>query len=232
MLEFIKSWSVNIVVLVMFIVISEMLLPKGRMKKYANLVTGTILVIAVIEPVTGLFGKPFDFSHSQAAASGRIDKKEIEAASLLLEEEQIKQTIRLYRDRLIEQIEYQAQEVEGVKDVKADVIINEDFNSPSFGEIKRIYIEAEVSGEPEGRSGQDDRGGSTATSGGRSASGGKPDTVSIPGIREVDRIKIGDLSIMQAEQLIDKRVEERLSERITNVFGVSREHIIITQVAG
>ena len=194
MLEFIRNWTVNIVVLVMFIVITEMLLPKGRMKKYANLVTGTILVIAVIEPVTGLFGKPFDFSHSQAAASGRIDKKEIEAASLLLEEEQIKQTIRLYRDRLIEQIEYQAQEVEGVKDVKADVIINEDFNSPSFGEIKRIYIEAEVSGEPEGRSGGSGAGrhGNQRRKVRRQR---KPDMSAFPVSWEVDRTKIRAWSI-------------------------------------
>lgn len=232
MLEFIKSWSVNIVVLVMFIVISEMLLPKGRMKKYVNLVTGTILVIAIIEPVTGLFGKPFDFSHYQTAAAGRIDKKEIEAASIMFEEEQIKQTVRLYRDRLIEQIEYQAREVEGVKDAKADVILNEDHDSPLFGEIKRIYIEAEVGGEPEDRSGQDDRGGSVASGKSRSANGEKPDPVSIPGIREIDRIKVGNQVNLPVEKVIDMKVEEKLSERIENVFGISREQIIITQVAG
>ena len=30
---------------------------KRQMKKYANLLTGAVLVIAIIEPVTGLFGK-------------------------------------------------------------------------------------------------------------------------------------------------------------------------------
>ncbi|HEY8348583.1 MAG TPA: stage III sporulation protein AF [Clostridiales bacterium] len=231
MLEFIKNWTANIVVLVLFIVITEMLLPKGKVKKYANLMTGTILIIAIIEPVTGLFGKSFDFTFSQAVTAGSIDKKEIEKAGRMFEEEQVRQTIRLYRNRIIEQIEHQAREVEGVKDAKADVIINEDSSSPSFGEIKRIYIEAEVEGGPAGHNSTDNQDGSGAFGGSVPANDGAPDVVMVPGIREVERIRIGGLDGMKRKASVDRRLEERLSERIANAFGVNREHIIITQVA-
>ncbi|NLP06796.1 MAG: stage III sporulation protein AF [Clostridiaceae bacterium] len=229
MLEFVKNWTVNIVILVLFIVITEMLLPKGKMRKYANLMTGTILVIAIIEPVTGLFGKPFDFSSSQTMAASAIDRKEIEKAGMLFEEEQIKQTVRLYRKRIIEQIEHQAQEVDGVEKAKADVIINEDYNSASFGEIKRIYIEAETDAADHRDAGDRD---SREIPAGKSSSDTEDlNLIKTPGIRKIDPVKIGDRRSMPEGTTIDKKLQEKLSERITNVFGVSREHIIITQVA-
>lgn len=230
MLEFIKNWTVNIVVLVLFIVITEMLLPKGRVRKYANLMTGTILIIAIIEPVTGLFGKSFDFTFSQVVTAGSIDKKEIEKAGRMLEEEQVKQTIRLYRNRIIEQTEHQAREVEGVKDAKADVIINEDSSSPSFGEIKRIYIEAEVEDGPVGHGSPDSQDGSGASVGSMPANDEDTDPVRITGIREVQRIRIGDQDGVQRKSAVDSKLEEQLAERIANAFGVSREQIVITRV--
>lgn len=230
MLDFIKNWTVDIVILALFIVVTEMLLPKGRMKKYANLLTGAVLVIAIIEPVTGLFGKTFDFSYSHVAAAGSIDKKEIEKASLLFEEEQVKQTIRLYRKRVIEQIEHQAREVEGVKNARADVIINEDPGSPSFGEIKRIYIEAEISSDTGGDSSAYGRNGSGMPDGSGPSYDANPDLIRTPGIRDVEKIKIGSQDSRSAGTAIDRRLEERLSGHIADVFGINCENIIITQV--
>ena len=44
MIEFIKNWVVNTVTIVMLIILIEMLIPSGKMKKIVNLVTGFILV--------------------------------------------------------------------------------------------------------------------------------------------------------------------------------------------
>jgi len=227
-IEFIKNWTVNIVVLVLFIVITEMLLPRGKMKKYANLMTGTILVIAIIEPVTGLFGKAFDFSYSQAVTAGSIDKREIEKASRMFGEEQIRQTIRLYRNRIIEQIEYQAREVDGVYDAKADVIINEDWNSPGFGEIRRVYIEVE--GDPDEPAAPHNRGIRKSGSIGAAGDGGA-DMIMIPDVREVERIRIGDPGSIPERTVPDRELEEKITERISDVFGLNRENIVITQFA-
>ena len=144
MLEFLKAWAINIVTIVLFVVMIEILLPRSKMKKYVSLLTSTILMIAIINPIIGLFGQKFDFSLSQMSTARNLDKREIENASKLLEEEQIKQTIELYRNRITEQISQSAREVEGVKDAQADIIINEDYESANFGEIKRVYIMAVV----------------------------------------------------------------------------------------
>ena len=141
MIEFIKQWVINIVALVLFIVMFEMLLPTGKMKKYINLVTGTILIIAIISPLTGLLGKNTDITALQVSNSNNLDRLEVEKDSKVLEKEQMKQIVDVYRDKIIEQLEQNAEEVEGVKQAYADVIFNEDYNSKNFGEIKRAYIE-------------------------------------------------------------------------------------------
>jgi stage III sporulation protein AF len=242
MLDFLKDWTINIVMLVLFIVIIEMLLPKGKMKKYVNLLTGTILIIVIIEPITGLFGKNFDFAASQAMASGNIDKKEIEKAGKLLEEEQLKQTLELYRKRIIEQITLSAEEVEGVKEAQADVIINEDPGSEYFGEIKRIYINAVMEGKDQ------DADGSTAdmksaSKGGTAPDGEDTNTGSIPSekddigkeaaitVERVENIKVGGLTWNDPDSVVyDAGLNRRLSDRIGEVFGVESENIIIKQI--
>lgn len=209
MLDFIKSWSINIVMLVLFIVIIEMLLPRGRMKKYVNLLTGTILIIAIIEPVIGLFGRSFDFTAVQTSTAGSISKKEIEKAGRLLEEEQLRQTVELYRRRIIEQIEQSAMEVEGVNAAEADVIINEDQDSEYFGEIKRIYINAVVEGK------------------GNVGSNGKSSIK----VEKVESIKTDKAAGGSSDSTVyDSGLNRRLTDRIGGIFGVDRENIIIKQM--
>ena len=140
MIGFIKQWVVNIVALALFIVIVEMLVPAGEIKKFIRLVTGTILVIAIISPLTELYGKGIDIGGLQMSNSMDLDKLQIEKESKLLEEEQMKQTVEVYRQKITEQIELAAMEDEKVKEARADIIFNEDYNSKDFGEIKRIYL--------------------------------------------------------------------------------------------
>ena len=223
MLDFLKEWTINIVMLVLFIVIIEMLLPRGKMKKYVNLLTGTILIIVIIEPITGLFGKNFDFAAAQTAAASNIDKREIEKAGKLLEDEQLRQTIELYRSRIIEQITLSAREVDGVKDAQADIIINEDRDSENFGEIKRIYINAVIENAAEG-----------ASSGTSGVNGGKGNIA----VKKIDSIKVAGQAGSDSDNVADGTgsvvydagLDERLKNRIGDVFGVHRENIIIKQI--
>lgn len=140
MVDFLKSWVLNIITLVIFIVLLEILIPSGKIKKFINLTSGFILIIAIINPFLGLFSKGISLKDLQFADSNIIDKREMQESSKLLKENQMKQISEVYRKKIIRQIEESAKEVKGVSDVKADVIINEDYNSGSFGEIKRVFL--------------------------------------------------------------------------------------------
>jgi len=118
----------------------EILVPSGKIKKFVDLVSGFILLIAIINPVISILNKGIDLKEYQLISSNFLDKKSIEANSKVLEDKQIQQIIQNYRNRVIKQIENSAGEVKGVANVKADIILNEDYNSKDFGYINRVYI--------------------------------------------------------------------------------------------
>lgn len=180
MLDFIQQWSVNIVALVLFTVIIEILLPSGKMKKHVGLVTGTVLIIAIITPLAGALDKDFDFGKIHAANSNTFDKLQIEKDSKHLEEMQMKQIVEVYRQKIISQMEDLAKETDGVKDAKADIIFNEDYNSSDFGTIKRAYLEIETVRD------------SSSNLGDSSSKVGDSSSISTEPVRKIERIKVGD----------------------------------------
>lgn len=202
MINFLKDWIMNITVLVLFIVLIEMLMPSGRMKKYAGLVTGIILIIAIINPFLKLVGSKVDLSDIQAVNGNEIDRLEIEKNSKLLEGEQMRQITEVYRKKIIKQLEDNALKSKEVAEARGDVIINEDYNSASFGEIKRAYLEITLKGENTG----------------------------IKPVAKVERIKIGEGGTKEEESAsLDPMLKKQLEDRIAGLFNIDKENIIISR---
>jgi stage III sporulation protein AF len=202
MVNFMKDWVLNIITLVLFIVMIEILLPSGKMKKYVNLVTGFILIIAIINPFLKLLGNKVSLADTQLSDSNYIDRLEIEKDSKLLKQEQMKQITEVYRKKIIKQLEQSAMDMEGIADAKADVIINEDYNSGTFGEIKRAYLEISL------KSG---------------------DNVIKP-VEKVQQVKIGNMnSVSKDEKKLDPVIKNKLEDKIVKLFNVDKENIVISQ---
>jgi len=150
MIDFLKNWTLNIVTIALFIVFLEILLPSGKIKKYLNLVSGFILIIALINPFIVLLNGNLEIKDYQIRNSNFLDKREIEEKSKILEEQQIEQIIRVYRNKIIIQLEDSVKDIDGVHDATADIIINEDYNSDEFGQVKRVYLDIRTSTESSG----------------------------------------------------------------------------------
>lgn len=123
-----KDWIINIIALVLFIILLEIIMPSGKTRKYVNLVTGFILIIAIINPFIKIFNGAITLEDFQLAGSTKIQKLEIEKSSSLYKKEQMKQITEVYRQKVIKQLEKSAEETEGVAEAEADVIINEDYD--------------------------------------------------------------------------------------------------------
>lgn len=141
MMSFLKNWALSIVTLVLFLLLVEIMMPSGSTKKFVNLVAGFILLLAIIRPVTEVFRKDIRISETFYIDSSFLDRSEISRRSDRLEDEQRQQVLNLYRERLLRRIEQAVMETGGIKEAKADVIINEDYESGKFGEVKRVYLE-------------------------------------------------------------------------------------------
>lgn len=207
MIAFLKSWVLNIVTLVVFILLLEIMVPSGKIRKFINLVTGLILTIALLNPVLDFIGRDLDIKEFHIASSRFLDRKEIERKSSLLKEEQMKQTIELYRKKLIRQIEESVGKVDGVESIEADVIINEDYNSDSFGEIKRIYLYVRKDKK----------------------------TGEIKPVAEIEKIKIHagrsqetDPKSVEAEET-DSIIRHHLEDTVSRLFGIDKENVVVNE---
>ncbi len=141
MLEFLRSWIINIVTISIVLILIEILVPSGKIKKIIALVSGFIMLIAVINPFLSFKSKGFDLSKTAMTDSFFIDKKEMETGSRLLEEAQMKQISSVYKNKLCSRIQEETNRLEGVLDSKATVEINEDYKSEKFGEITKVSVE-------------------------------------------------------------------------------------------
>ncbi|PYG86814.1 stage III sporulation protein AF [Ruminiclostridium sufflavum DSM 19573] len=147
MLEFMKSWIINIVTISIILILFEIIIPSGKIKKIINLISGFILLIVIINPFIALKNQDYDLSRIVVSDSLYIDKKEIEKGSRLLNETQMKQIASVYKNKLISEIKNKAAALEGIQVLKVDVEINEDNTGDSFGEIKSVYIELKKASE-------------------------------------------------------------------------------------
>ncbi|TYQ13367.1 UNVERIFIED_CONTAM: stage III sporulation protein AF [Acetivibrio alkalicellulosi] len=201
MIGFLKDWVLNIVTLAIFIILIEILIPSGKMKKTVNLFTGLILVIALINPVLSILKKEIDFS-ALNIENNYMYIGEIDINSNNLKESQITQMTSVYRGKVISQIESIAKE-EGVVDAKADVIINEDFYDENFGEIMRVYLYLNMYEK----------------------------TKEIKPILSVERVRIGNDSLeedLKVENPYNNKIKEKIENKIGEIFGTQKENIVIS----
>ncbi|MFT8871089.1 MAG: stage III sporulation protein AF [Sporolactobacillus sp.] len=61
-MNYLQAWVSQLVVIVLFAVILELLLPAGTYQKYVRLVVGLVLIVALLDPLIALFHmNPSDF---------------------------------------------------------------------------------------------------------------------------------------------------------------------------
>jgi len=140
MVEFLRSWVLNIAVLSVIIAILEIMIPSGKTSKFVKLVTGFILLIALINPVLKLFKNGIDLNKIQLASSNLVDKYEIQHDSSILKESQMKQISSVYKQRLSEDIMRNLSSINDISITKVDVDINENYYDVDYGNINSIYI--------------------------------------------------------------------------------------------
>ncbi len=141
MLLFLKDWIINIVTITVILILFEIIIPTGKIKKIINLVSGFILLIVIINPFIALRNGNYTLREDVISDSFYIDKKELENSSKLLNDTQMKQIASVYKNKLIHKIQAETEEIEGVETLKVDVEINEDYTCDNFGEVNKVYLE-------------------------------------------------------------------------------------------
>lgn len=139
-MEEIKGWVLNIAAVVVLMIVLDLLMPEGRIKKFTRLLTGFIVMFIMINPVLMIFGRGTEASWPGLINEAFFRDNQIREMSGNLKEEQSRQTLELYRSMLLADIKCRLESRSQIKSSEVDIVLNENTKSEKFGEIRKLYL--------------------------------------------------------------------------------------------
>lgn len=138
MIEFLKNWVTNIIILVILISFLEIILPSTSMKRYINMIIGLLIIIVLINPFINLIAK--DMNIEREVFSNILKANEMSNNEDNLSEIQDNQVILLYKESIKKEIKdliYSKTQYK-IADLSIDII--EDREDDQFGNIEGVNL--------------------------------------------------------------------------------------------
>lgn len=139
MIEALKVWVSNVIAIILFITIVEILIPNGSMKKYIGFITGILIIITLMSPIVKAIGGDIRFDIPGLQDSDNIIINQADKSSQKLSRVQSKQIMDVYKEKLNKGIKESLSDLKSYNCQNVDCTI---FESPTekLGEIKEISI--------------------------------------------------------------------------------------------
>lgn len=150
-MEEIKNWVVNIAAVAILMILLDLLMPEGRLRKFTQLLAGFILMFVMINPVLVLFGKGASFDGW--ADETFLLSNQVKNITGNLQDERSEQTLELYRSMLLSDIQNRLQTHERIEKAEVDPMIYENRESGKYGQIRRLFIKLTLKDAKNGAAG-------------------------------------------------------------------------------
>jgi stage III sporulation protein AF len=137
-MEAIKSWVVNIAAVAVLMILFDLLMPEGKLRKFVQLLSGFILMFVMINPVLELLGKNDIFDGW--AEDTIVLTSQVKNIAGSLEDERSKQILELYRSMLLTDIQNRLETHDQIEKAEVDPMIYENRESEKYGNIRRLFI--------------------------------------------------------------------------------------------
>lgn len=135
-------WLKNIVIITATVTLLHLILPKS-MGKYVKIVTGFIVVLAMVQPFTNVLNTDFYLQnlmlkHDLIMKENTVTQMEpVSAKNITSKEREL--TVSLYKDKLSENIEQNIGQNLNL-DVEVNLEIYEDLTQDDFGTLKKAQV--------------------------------------------------------------------------------------------
>lgn len=141
MINFLKSWTNQIIVTVIIATILEMILPNGNNKKYIKMVIGIYILFSIIQPIiTKITGSSIDISKFNY--DKYFNEGIIETSTKDFDENNSKLIKQAYIDNIKSDIKTKIKQ-KGYEIISLDIEIIEDENKNTYGTIQSINLNVE-----------------------------------------------------------------------------------------
>lgn len=144
MIEILSKWVSNIIILIIFIVAVEILIPSAKFKKHIRLVTGIVLIIAIVNPIVTILNKNYSLDQVAINSFNEFDQIEMSNQAKLYENFKNQEILNIYENNLKDKIKEQILKINGIKEVYVNINIDKNVK---LGEI--LGIDLKVQMEPQ-----------------------------------------------------------------------------------
>ena len=151
-MEGIYQWVCSIVTYFILVTMAVSLLPSGKYEKYLRLFAGCVLILLVLQPLTGSLGLEERINALFSSFSTQNELEELRGKLGEAEKQRLKQVLDAYEAAAEEEILRLAGEA-GFKACEASVALQRDEDSPQFGQVTAIRLE--LKSDREGKMGQE-----------------------------------------------------------------------------
>ncbi|MCF6096683.1 stage III sporulation protein AF [Thermovorax subterraneus] len=134
MVASLSSWIKQVILVVIFTLFVDLLMPSNDLRKYIKVTLGIIVIIAILNPIISLLKADKFFDGIQLEAMEYLDEDSISNQAEKLKQKHIKMALELFEKELEEKLVRQLKQITSLAVYKTDVKVNQD------GSIKEIHL--------------------------------------------------------------------------------------------
>jgi stage III sporulation protein AF len=208
MSDFLRTWIINITVIIIFIMFLDTIMPNNSMKRYINVVVGLLIIIVVIEPFVLVKQHADSFNNEMLETSNFIDQKGFDVDSKEISKYQQEKTVEIFESNLKGKILRLIENNTGVeyKSTSVELELEKDFESKDFGSIKSITVQLSNSKK-------------AVIEVDRIKIGGNKSTIENKNVINEDNVEYN---------LNDSKISNEIKEVISNALGISESIVSVS----
>ena len=145
----VSEWAGSILSFLILITVIRGILPSKKYEPYLRLFSGLMLILLVLQPVTGGLGLEKQIDQAFEAFSFQMDHEELNTRVLGIEKERQEQILEIYENDVAGHVTTMAGE-QGLQAESAQVEINGDPESTDYGKVVSVKVKLQ-SGEATGK---------------------------------------------------------------------------------
>ena len=145
----VSEWAGSILSFLILITVIRGILPSKKYEPYLRLFSGLMLILLVLQPVTGGLGLEKQIDRAFEAFAFQMDHEELNTRVLGIEKERQEQILKIYENDGAGHVTAMAGE-QGLQAESAQVEINGDPESTDYGKVVSVKVKLQ-SGEATGK---------------------------------------------------------------------------------
>lgn len=240
--EGLYGWLRNITCYILFMSILDNLLPGKKYGKYLKLFAGMVLILLVVQPLTGGLRLEERLAHYYEAFVFRYEADDLKQELIGMENQRLEQMIAQYEEAVAQDLTLMAGDL-GLAVRACRAVINREQGTEQFGMVQSVYMEVALEDGEEGAEG------TARAAGPAGADGVAAADIAVPPVEAVEPVEVaepinptgsdadGQGTVPRYREDREKQEEERtavakLRRKIASYYNLEEAYVEIQVVEG